>query len=534
MRETNGITLIALIITIIVILILVGVVVRISITSGLFGHAGNAVNKYSEQQARERLGTTLGSALVEKYTNDEYNENEYLDRYILENIKESEIIAEDIVIVDGWAFDLDRSVPKIGKGLGKKDELVFPELRLNKTIAENALSATITINAKEEKNGINKIEIIQDETVLKEFTYDNDKNININYEVKQNGEYIVKVYSNLSNKKSIEVDEIRTQVKFTPNGNSEYKKEHSVQITLDNTAGNEISGLKYQWTSSAVEPEISTFSESCRDGDTLIKNGETGIWYLWVLTEMPSGKTYIDKLDGFYLDNEGPIVSELTVTAASATSIELRATAQDTESGLSRIDFYVDNVLKSSQLITTTSNITKSVSIDGLTTGSHSCYVIAYDALENQSDKKTANGSTKLYTWERYNINSTTKYVETSTTKYNVNIGVGHKNGVSSRPTFNASNGKYETGTSRQFRPNASSSGYIAPSYSWVSSWCYISGAKYCCGTYIATVTTYSSKSETVYSKGSTKYSDITSTSSSAYPSNGRSDSYWYVYKGVY
>jgi Tfp pilus assembly protein PilE len=45
MRETNGITLIALIITIIVILILVGVVVRISITSGLFGHAGNAVNK---------------------------------------------------------------------------------------------------------------------------------------------------------------------------------------------------------------------------------------------------------------------------------------------------------------------------------------------------------------------------------------------------------------------------------------------------------------------------------------------------------
>lgn len=35
------------------------------------------------------------------------------------------------------------------------------------------------------------------------------------------------------------------------------------------------------------------------------------------------------------------------------------------------------------------------------------------------------------------------------------------------------------------------------------------------------------------YSKGTTQYSDVTSTSSSTYPSNGASGSYWYVYKGV-
>lgn len=36
------------------------------------------------------------------------------------------------------------------------------------------------------------------------------------------------------------------------------------------------------------------------------------------------------------------------------------------------------------------------------------------------------------------------------------------------------------------------------------------------------------------YSKGTTKYSDSTSTNSLAYPNNQRhTDGYWYVYKGV-
>ena len=41
-------------------------------------------------------------------------------------------------------------------------------------------------------------------------------------------------------------------------------------------------------------------------------------------------------------------------------------------------------------------------------------------------------------------------------------------------------------------------------------------------------------QSKTNTSKGTTKYSDVTSTNNSTYPSNGASGSYWYVYKGVY
>ena len=34
------------------------------------------------QETRVKLGTTLTGAMAEKYTNKNYNENDYLDKYI--------------------------------------------------------------------------------------------------------------------------------------------------------------------------------------------------------------------------------------------------------------------------------------------------------------------------------------------------------------------------------------------------------------------------------------------------------------------
>lgn len=53
MKNQNGITLIALIITIIVMLILVAVTVTIVVQSGLFGHAQNAAEGYKNAQKVE-------------------------------------------------------------------------------------------------------------------------------------------------------------------------------------------------------------------------------------------------------------------------------------------------------------------------------------------------------------------------------------------------------------------------------------------------------------------------------------------------
>ena len=69
--SNRGITLIALIITIIVMLILVAVTVQIVVDSGLFGHAGRAVDKYAEEQRKEsELGTgkiTINGVEYESY-----------------------------------------------------------------------------------------------------------------------------------------------------------------------------------------------------------------------------------------------------------------------------------------------------------------------------------------------------------------------------------------------------------------------------------------------------------------------------------
>ena len=55
MRQTKGITLIALIITIIILLILAMVTINILINQGIIGHANNAVDKYDEQQVKEQV-----------------------------------------------------------------------------------------------------------------------------------------------------------------------------------------------------------------------------------------------------------------------------------------------------------------------------------------------------------------------------------------------------------------------------------------------------------------------------------------------
>ena len=53
MKNTKGITLIALIITVIVMLILVSVSINIAIKTGLFEQAGNATKKYRGEQKKE-------------------------------------------------------------------------------------------------------------------------------------------------------------------------------------------------------------------------------------------------------------------------------------------------------------------------------------------------------------------------------------------------------------------------------------------------------------------------------------------------
>ncbi len=218
--------MIALIITIIVMLILVAVTVRTVVNSGLFKHAGDAVNTHSMQEAREKLGTTLSGAMAEKYTNKDYNENDYLDGYIKDNLPDSKI-AGDIVIIDGWAFELDRTVPEIKQNLGKEGDYTFPKiLSVTANISDNKETATLTIEAEETENGIEKIEVFLDGKKVDEKACGGSKTkVTVTTDpLTENGKYTIKVYSKLM---ATEIKEITELVSVT-----------SLEVTSSNSSDN--------------------------------------------------------------------------------------------------------------------------------------------------------------------------------------------------------------------------------------------------------------------------------------------------------
>ena len=284
-------------------------------------------------KAREKIEMVLSEAKIPKYTDSKYNEDEYLDEFILSRISDTEVL-DDIIITDGYAFELDRSVPKIGEYVGKKSELVFPEVSTAVTLAQDYRTAIITINAKEAKNGISKIEVIQGGYVLKTYTYENKKEPIIEeYTTKYNGTYTIKVYANLTVRKNTEVEGIVSSIIFSPNGNEEYKKEHQVKVSIQDEADKVIS-LKYQWLQTTVEPKPETFTNTCNNNEVITGKDYTGTYYLWILLETEEGKTNICRSERFNFDNQGLAMLTATLTQGVGDNYTLNI---DCVQGLSKI-----------------------------------------------------------------------------------------------------------------------------------------------------------------------------------------------------
>ena len=90
---------------------------------GVLSRVETAGEKYNEAKAREVLETVLlADGQYEKNINPEYNQDDFLDKLIKNEIPGTEIKG-DVAIVGEWAFELDRSVPKIGRALGKVEKL---------------------------------------------------------------------------------------------------------------------------------------------------------------------------------------------------------------------------------------------------------------------------------------------------------------------------------------------------------------------------------------------------------------------------
>ena len=106
-----------MVITIIILLILAGVGIS-TLTGewGILNKAKTAGVTQEEQEAREKLELVLEDLTICKHTDPTYDQEKYMNRMIE---KENMTIIGDMVIVDGWQFEIDRSVPKITLSLGK-------------------------------------------------------------------------------------------------------------------------------------------------------------------------------------------------------------------------------------------------------------------------------------------------------------------------------------------------------------------------------------------------------------------------------
>ena len=126
-ENTNGITLIALVITIIVLLILAGVSLSMVFSQdGIFNRAEQATDKYGQAKARETLEMLLGEAQMQKYEIG-LTDEELTDKInsIGEDIKEGTDSRISQAIVDGYIFEVDRTVPKILDYIGPADGVII-------------------------------------------------------------------------------------------------------------------------------------------------------------------------------------------------------------------------------------------------------------------------------------------------------------------------------------------------------------------------------------------------------------------------
>ncbi len=654
--------------TLIVLLILAAVSLgAVFSDKGVFKRAENAGEKYNEAKAREVLETVLlADGQYEKNLNPDYNQNDFLDELIKSEIPGSDVKG-DVAIIGEYAYELDRSVPKIGRYLGNPKDLVWPTVNAMVQLADDEKNATINITAKEEKNGINKIEIWILGEKIEEYTYDPSKPEAIeNYIATQNGKYTIKAYGDLMDSTTVEVTGIVASVKFEPNGDEDWKKEHSTVVTIQETA-DKVASSKYYWSKSVTTPDDDKFTEEFKSGDTITNNELTETYYLWTMLTTQSGKILKWRSDGFNFDNQGPNITSLTYTAVSYSSFKLnvtaidsqsgivkyeffvgeskkgektvnevktsnsqeltisdatygenscyvivtdklghttrqdiiaktlidttgptvtfstakysltgityKVTAQDTGVGLTKIEFYDGSTLKSTYTKTytaTTVSKTETVNITGLTTGTHTCKVIAYDSKNNKTEKIITNASTMLYTWEKWEVNTsivvhdtgwvskgyiTKNYSDSDfTNTYHSTISTGELTGIDDSGNMMLHNGFWK-------------------SSSWEMVYCFLDGFNYpkadCIvlfpksavnpmkynrysgtaykmsdfeiidkgemeynagdDTFRVSLWERTTYGETTYSKGKTKYGNVTSNSETAYPNNGHKDGYFYV-----
>lgn len=208
-RYNKGITLLALVVTIVILIILAGITISLVLgKNGILNKAKGTKETYAEQQAREKLEIELADLFAEKQVNTEYNENEYLTSKLEEK---GFIVNEDIVFVDEWQFEIDRSIPEIRASLGKGTPNEEIKLTLSQSVSSDYVKSTIKAEIEYSK----KLEYVQIAGEKKEeLIKGQDGKYTVEKDVTKNGIYSVYVKDTEGkyNIKNIKVEEITEDI----------------------------------------------------------------------------------------------------------------------------------------------------------------------------------------------------------------------------------------------------------------------------------------------------------------------------------
>ncbi len=398
MKQAKGITLLALVITIVILIILA--VVAIS-----FAFGENGVVKYADKakldaeidSARERLSLVLGSAYTEKKTSTKYeSEEDFLDNYLDDYIKQRETEASifnedgvDYISLNGYIFELDRSVPQLGDYDGTEENRP-PKIR--------------NIDRVETDNPYSELSI--------EVTAARAEGATFKYSIKKEGE---EYSSPVEGENTYLFTNLESKVKYTVkvelviNGEIVDTKEETAILGL--LEDEDLEFGEVTWNSGKASITVSTATNkqiqymivpegsgltnwidiSNNGSITNIPNGALVSARLW------DGKNASEEISRTIVDKTAPVITKFEVTETTYNSIAVQVEAEDKESGLATSDtykFYLNDEIEERGISTD-----GRYKFDGLTTSeteiSYKVRVEIYDNAENKSEKIIQSINTK-------------------------------------------------------------------------------------------------------------------------------------------
>lgn len=132
------------------------------------------------------------------------------------------------------------------------------------------------------------------------------------------------------------------KVEFIPNENETYQKEQSTQVVIESK--DKISNLKYLWSTKEEGIEAEEITQKFNNKQTIIKDTDSGTWYLWILAQDENGEKVVQRSGAFNLDNEIPskpnVIKEEQENEAKVT---LKISGSTALSGIARYQYSLNN-----------------------------------------------------------------------------------------------------------------------------------------------------------------------------------------------